>query len=423
MIKHYHVTSIYSSNKLLSRTIPHPKDNYVQRLQPLTKFIVLIILMYFVTSCTFKETVLYPESEKISPSELNNIEIATLNDAITFARYEANGLKHMLAVKSYMDGKVTGVDLSETLAGTPNDPIELFNGMGYDSIVKIVEAETKTVTIPVTDLIIPADFMGHHIAAGANFPEHANEIGVNEGPFLFPKITAPTSAFSAVSTRKGLLDYEVEVAWVVLESLNEGEIPQNMGLILCNDYTDRETLLKNLDSKNIESGEGFTTGKSFPGYLPVGNLFVIPKDYHAFTNELALNLYVNYSLRQSSLVNRTVWDIDEIFEQIWSRKDVTWDDRGKQVSLFSESDNSSIKKGVLIMSGTPPGTIFNDLNIEEKVTGAVKWLLFGFNESIPQQAINDYISDAKGAGVYLFPDDKVDIHVNKLGVIRNMIVE
>ena len=63
----------------------------------------------------------------------------------------------------------------------------------------------------------------------------------------------------------------------------EHDRPASMGLVLCNDYTDRDALLRTLDPWNPGSGKGFTTGKSFPGSLPVGDLFVIPRDVRAFT--------------------------------------------------------------------------------------------------------------------------------------------
>jgi 2-keto-4-pentenoate hydratase/2-oxohepta-3-ene-1,7-dioic acid hydratase in catechol pathway len=194
-----------------------------------------------------------------------------------------------------------------------------------------------------------------------------------------------------------------------------------MGLILCNDYTDRATLLRHLDVDNVESGQGFTTGKSFPGYLPVGNLFVIPRDYRAFAPGVELTLSVNGELRQRESVSSAVWDIDEIFEQIEKRERVTWEHRGRRVSLFSRADDL-IDERVLIMTGTPHGVVFNEVTTEQKASGFFGWLFGGWGESIPDHAIEAYITDAKGAGIYLLTDDRVDIHVETLGVVRNRIV-
>jgi 2-keto-4-pentenoate hydratase/2-oxohepta-3-ene-1,7-dioic acid hydratase in catechol pathway len=195
-----------------------------------------------------------------------------------------------------------------------------------------------------------------------------------------------------------------------------------MGLVLCHDFSDRETLLKHLNVDDVASGDGFTTGKSFPGYLPVGNLFVIPRDYRAFAAEVELQLYVNLALRQRAKVSTAIWDIDEIFNQIWLRRDTTWEHRGESFSLFSGA-NHEIESRVLIMSGTPYGVVFNEVTTEQKGTGFFDWLFGGWDKSLADHAINDYITDARAEGIFLLTGDQVDSHVHGMGVIRNEIVK
>jgi 2,4-diketo-3-deoxy-L-fuconate hydrolase len=398
---------------------------FIKKKSLFSKYSLFIFLLPFILySCTFKHEFMLEDVKTITENELNEVEIAPLSEAITFARFLKNESIHIICVSNYSNGIVSGIDLTSALSENYNsDPIKLFLNIGYDSLVNIAKQNEYLISKPIDELILPVNLEGHHIAAGVNFPEHANETGVSDGPFLFPKIVKPTSAYSTVSTKKGLLDYEAEIAWVVLEPLNKFQIPEYMGLILCNDYTDRETLLHHIDPNNLESGEGFTTGKSFEGYLPVGNLFIIPKDYHSFTNNIELSLYVNKKLRQQSFVVRAVWQIDELLNQSWKRKDVKWSYNNKKVSLFMNDNNTVIQDGVMIMSGTPPGTVFNEINTEEKLSGAIDWLFLGWKKSVQEHAIDDYISDAKAAGIYLLPGDNVDVHVNKMGVIRNIITE
>jgi 2-keto-4-pentenoate hydratase/2-oxohepta-3-ene-1,7-dioic acid hydratase in catechol pathway len=137
------------------------------------------------------------------------------------------------------------------------------------------------VTASVRELVAPVDLRGSHVATGLNFPEHAGESGVGDGPFLFPKLAEATGPYAPVPAGNALLDYEVEISWVPLAPLSPGERPKHMGLVLCNDYTDRDLLLRTVDPWDPTSGKGFTTGKSFPGSLPIGNLFVIPRDYRS----------------------------------------------------------------------------------------------------------------------------------------------
>src|SRR5262245_47122112 len=115
------------------------------------------------------------------------VTIAPTAEALTFARVD----RRVLGVTRYEDGRVDGVDLGD-----------------------------------------------RHVATGLNFPAHAGESGAGEQPFLFPKLTRPTGPRAPVAVAGRLLDYEVEVAWIPLSPLAEGDRPASMGLVLCNDYTD-----------------------------------------------------------------------------------------------------------------------------------------------------------------------------------------
>jgi 2-keto-4-pentenoate hydratase/2-oxohepta-3-ene-1,7-dioic acid hydratase in catechol pathway len=174
-----------------------------------------------------------------------------------------------------------------------------------------------------------------------------------------------------------------------------------------------------VDVGDVESGKGFTTGKSFPGYLPVGDLFVIPRDFRAFAAKLELRLYVNYRLRQQSMAREMIWGIDELLAQAWARRTLSWEHRGQQVSLLGESE--FVADRILIMSGTPHGTVFRGVGNRHKISGLLAWLLGGWGSSIPTHAISAYVDDARSAGAYLQPGDQVTSHVDYLGAIRNRV--
>lgn len=359
--------------------------------------------------------------ERADEEALRNVAIASTSEALTFARTDEDRL---LAVLSYEQDAVTAVDLTARTAHV--DPIDAYHALGYAALRASIEEAASlgdTIVVPVSTLSLPVDLGAHHIAAGTNFPEHASETGVTGGPYLFPKLVAPTpfDAEVSLSHGEGLLDYEVELGFVTLETLREGDDPARMGLVLCNDYTDRDTLLRHLDPDDVASGMGFTTGKSFPGYLPVGNLFVIPDDFRAFSAELELSLYVNGRLRQRELVGRAIWDADALLDETWARRDVTWAHRGTRVALVP-TDAYEIGARTLLMTGTPPGVVFNELNVEQKLSGLFDYLFGGQGESIPDHAIDNYIRDARAMGIYLGAGDDVFIHVPRLGVVRNLVV-
>lgn len=351
------------------------------------------------------------------------LELAPSDVALTFARIKRGHERTVVAVTDYADGIVRGVDLSVALDRPINDAIVTFHDQGYDALQRLLtDAPAHArVEAPVEELVVPVDLLDRHIAAGTNFPAHAGESGVEGGPFLFSKQVRITGPYADVSAGDGLLDYEVEIAWVTLDAVERGTMPKWMGLLVCNDYTDRATLLRNIDTNDVGSGKGFTTGKSFEGYLPVGTLFVIPRDYRAFARDLKLELWVNEELRQSSPASAALWDIDELFEQTWQRQDLRWQHRGKQVSLLTAGD--TVNARTMIMGGTPEGTIFNGITTGQKVRGVAAWLLGGWDETLVENVMNVYVDDAESDGRYLRSGDSVTIRVERLGIIANAIVD
>jgi 2-keto-4-pentenoate hydratase/2-oxohepta-3-ene-1,7-dioic acid hydratase in catechol pathway len=359
--------------------------------------------------------------EKVHPRALDSVSIADPEDALTFARTGSGNSRRLIAITQYRGGIVEGVDLSVSLGRHVTDPIRTFLDEGYDVLCDLVLRATPdaSISVPASELVIPVNLRDHHIAAGTNFPEHAGETAVKDGPFLFPKMVRPTGPYSPVPAGNALLDYEVELAWVPLEPLADPTPPEYLGLVVCNDYTDRDTLLRGVDIGNIASGKGFTTGKSFPGYLPVGNLFVVPRDFRAFAKGLELRLYVNDRVRQQSMAREMIWDIDDLLAQRWARRSLAWEHRAQQVPLLDDSER--IPDRILLMSGTPHGTVFRGISSRQRISGFLAWLFGGWEESIASHAIGAYIDDARSAGAYLQPGDQVTIRVDYLGVIHNQV--
>ena len=114
-----------------------------------------------------------------------------------------------------------------------------------------------------------------------------------------------------------------------------------------------------------------------------------------------------------------IWDIDELLAQTWARRSLAWEHRAQSVSLLGESE--LIPDRTLILSGTPHGTVFRGIATRHKISGLLAWLWGGWESSIPTHAISAYIDDARSAGIYLQPGDRVAIHVDYLGVIRNEV--
>ena len=353
---------------------------------------------------------------------LATVAIGGLDEALTFARIGDGDARRVLAVRRWEGGTVEAVDLSKALGRAVADPISIFSELGHEALRERISSapESARVAVPATELVAPVDLGGHHVAVGTNYPSHANEAHVVEGPFLFPKIVAPSGPRASVSAGKGLLDHEVELAFVLLGDLEPGKPTPPVGLVLANDFTDRETLLRHVDPWNPTSGKGFTTGKSVPGYLPVGALFVVPRDFRAFAAGLEMRLWVNDELRQEARIAEALWDFDRILAETRARRGVTWEHRGGRVALTDE--NGRLPARTLIVSGTPSGTIFRGVSLGTKLGGVARWIGNGFSRSLPSHVVDGYVADAHASGTYLKPGDRVAIHADRLGVLENTIV-
>ncbi len=263
--------------------------------------------------------------EAIAPNAADNINIADAKEALTFARYRENGSLKILLVKSYQEGAVEGVNLNDYFQTDRNDPIGLFNTHGYSEILNAAASASHLTTVNAMDLEIPFEPKGQHIGIGANYLAHAKESKAGDEPFVFPKTVEATRFTSEVSKRESpRLDHEAELGFVALEDISPGAaFPEFMGLVLCNDFTDRWTLVRQLKIREPMGTTGFPDGKGKDSFLPIGNLFVIPHDLEAFYPEIELNLYVNGRLRQRAKAGLMIWDPEEIIRQIFLRS--KWD--------------------------------------------------------------------------------------------------
>lgn len=382
----------------------------------------ILIAMVIVVFCSCGMPSKHRVEERSDRQIWGNVEIAPLDQALTFARVRTHKGRQLIVVRKFSDGKIEGVDLTRALNGRLDDPITAYLEFGYNGLVQLVKdvQPADALTIPADELILPVDLLDKHIAAGTNYPAHAGETGVKKGPFLFPKHVTPTGPYDQVVLQDGLLDYEVELAAVAIRPIKEGKLPNEFGLILSNDFTDRAALLRNIDVNDVISGKGFTTGKSYPGFLPVGNLFVIPKNPGQFAQNLVLKLYVNDNLRQRSTTGLMIWDFEQIVREIWAKKDVAWLYKGKSITLMGEEP--VIQARTLIMSGTPHGVIFQGIPLKTKLSGIGSWITGGWNRSVPQNVIEAYIRETGESGIYLQPEDIVSVHVDRLGMLGNQII-
>ena len=344
------------------------------------------------------------------------IAIAPTDKALTFARSGRVVAAQTIVVTRYQDGVVTGFDLTPLLL-PGEDAIAAYNRLGYDALTTFVASAKTSVSLDAATLAVPVNLRALHAAVATNYPEHADEAKVEGGPFMFAKVAQPTSSRAAILASKGLLDYEVELCLVTLSAL-----PANAGakggLILCNDVTDRAALLRGADISDIASGKGFTDGKSGAGFLPVGELFVVPRDLKAFVEPLELHLSVNGEERQHTRVTSWIWDLDRLLLETAKRSGVSWTWREGSAQLPVNTDGV-LPDRTLVLAGTPAGTVFQGPGPATFVRGAFDWVA-KFGQGSPISAIIERtITDDCASGGYLQPGDVVAIRVDQMGTIEN----
>jgi 2,4-diketo-3-deoxy-L-fuconate hydrolase len=349
------------------------------------------------------------------PPDLDNLRIAERADALTFARFLQDGAPRVLLVDSLRDGKVSGIDLQQKFPGSASDPIDLFNQFGYQVLQDI---DGPRVTVKVSELLLPFTGTDNQIAVGINYPAHGLEAEVDDS-FLFPKRTLATPFLSSVPAGNHLLDYEIELGFVLLEDLPLGVEPDYVGLVLASDYTDRAELVRNARLTDVSSGEGFTQGKSAPGFMPVGNLLVIPKFFRAYYRTLELGLWYNGVQRQEAHPVDMSWDFGRIIDETFARQNRRWRWKGETVSLPVE--NGVIPARTMILSGTPAGVIYQAPTFRQLFVG-VSEMVFTLQWMNPQSVIEPFLREEYRSGRYLKSGDVVQMKADRLGSIDNTIV-
>jgi 2-keto-4-pentenoate hydratase/2-oxohepta-3-ene-1,7-dioic acid hydratase in catechol pathway len=350
---------------------------------------------------------------------MGTVAIAPLDEALTFARARPGAGPRIIAVTSYRDGTIGGTDLTPFAEHAEDDAIDLLNRLGHARLATEIPGSAARVEMAAADLDLPVDLLPVHVAVGTNYPDHADEATVKGGPFLFPKMVAPTPARAAIPAGEALLDYEVELALVPIRPLAPGDAAAG-GLLLCNDVTDRALLMRHVDPRNPQSGRGFTTGKSAPGYLPVGDLFVVPRDLDTFLAKLTLQLSVNGAERQRGPVTQWIWDFDDMLREARGRRGTAWSHEGGEARLPFDR-GGALPARTLLMAGTPAGTVFKGVSAADYLGGIAGWLLRAGRKPVVDCVIERYIARARSERIYLQPGDEVTIRVHGMGMLANTV--
>ena len=278
--------------------------------------------------------------------------VADKTDALTFAR---SGDK-LILVGAHKGDYLTGVDLTR-LYGVDQTK-DLLQFLANIDLATLETLETSSEDFPLTDLTQPLSYTYPAVAAGTNFKKHAEEVYLDDPPFLFPKLVKPDSWQTTVPF-VSRLDFEAELCMFPLKDINSPESETPFGLVLCNDFTDRWTLVMNLDLGRPMGQTGFAEGKGCERCLPTGYLVVIPKSPEFYLS-LELSLFVNDELRQRFHMSDVILPIEGIVKQAFANKKTEYQKGEEVISLLPSGE---IPRGTLLLTGTAGGVIFKPANI------------------------------------------------------------
>ena len=279
------------------------------------------------------------------------VAIADLSQALTFARTESA----LILVSAHEGDRLRGINLTEIYGDVTED---LFSFLEMFDASSFRETNAKIESFSINELLQPANYSYPGIAAGTNFREHAEEVYSDDPPFLFPKLVE-AGPWNQTVPFVSRLDFEAEICAFPLDAVRPNQPRPRFGFVLCNDFTDRWSLVSEIDLDEPLGRTGFATGKGCNGCLPTGYLVVIPKDPD-FYRSISAELFVNDRRLQAFGLSEMILSLDEIVDKALKDADMLYQRGDNAVPLLP---SNHIPKGTLILTGTGAGVLFKPLNI------------------------------------------------------------
>ena len=356
------------------------------------------------------------EGEKLIPRLASPDEAWTLAQA--FADDEGEKLATLLVI-GFTDRDVEAVDLSRFTGSRSSDPFAVLQAVDEDTLAELF-ASGPRVRYAYEDIRPAAPNGERHVATGTNFPEHAEEAS-SDAVFQFPKFGGASPARTRVEWRDDvLLDYEVELCMRFDRPVStiEDFDAAVKGLFLCGDFTDRATLIRLIDPDNLDSGNGFSDGKSRVDFYPSGPFLVIPRDWRSFVAEERMMTFVNDEPRQDARGKEMTLDFRGLTEKALG-------DMEKPRFLFQGqryrlTPDPRITPAMTLMSGTAEGVIFTPPSRADIIEGGLSYLFTGgwlSGQGPVAHIIDVFVENELDSDHYLMSGDVVEFNSSRLGNI------
>jgi len=361
--------------------------------------------------------------------ESNPLETALLSkdEGWTLAQKLSNsGDVRTLLVTGFDNDSITAVDLQNLGAIRSDDPFEALASLDEGQLGSAISNQQLHQTTPFSQLVSVAGGGERHLGIGTNFPEHAEE-AASDSVFNFPKFGAATPARTTVPwVEGGLLDYEVELCLRFdrpIRSLADFDAATK-GFFLCGDFTERATLLRLIDPDNLDSGSGFSDGKSGIGFFPSGALLVIPKDWEKFIAAERMTTSMNDQPRQDARGGEMILNFRELTKKVLGDMDTA---RFLYQNNFVKlAPNNQIDRDMILMSGTSEGVIFTMPTLADIINGLLTYLLKGAifsNEPLMATLIESFLKTEYESGHFMQAGDQIEFASSSMGRIVVRVVD
>ncbi|UPK95543.1 hypothetical protein LCI18_006478 [Fusarium solani-melongenae] len=245
-------------------------------------------------------------------------------------------------------GEPSQEDLSDHLAGATvklleGDPFNKLTRTGAEAKVAKVSHHTVNPGLPCTlitpaKVLCPLESTPIILCIGLNYKEHAKEANLTIAPYpvVFTKpptaLAGPYDDVHVHTDARSMLDYEGELVVVIGKDgkniYEDNALDYVLGYTIGNDFSARNFQLPDV------SGGQFCYAKSFDGFAPIGPVISTTK---AVPDPQALSYItkVNGGKRQETSTDDMIWTVKQIIAHL--------------------SRGTTLRKGTIIMTGTPSG--------------------------------------------------------------------
>jgi 2-keto-4-pentenoate hydratase/2-oxohepta-3-ene-1,7-dioic acid hydratase in catechol pathway len=320
---------------------------------------------------------------------------------------------------------VRGKAVPASISGGETELMTLMTRAQPGALRALADDPSQPVRSWALSAFLPTGRGERQIAAGTNFPEHAEEVAVAQ-PFQFPKFGPATPALATVAAAPAmLLDYEGELCLRFDRPVSSPETFEAAlkGIFLCGDFTDRAVLTRLVRPGDVGSGIGFSDAKSGPDLFPTGPFLVFPRDWRAFVAAERFTTAVDGSPRQDARGRQMSLAFDALAARAVTDGDAPrWLHRGAPAQL---APGGVIAEGAALMSGTPAGVIYRPPDALEIACGIGAYVCLGrflTGERPVAFVIERYLARLSAAGHFLQPGQTVRHASSRLGAITVHVV-